>query len=95
MRTVLAFMILGLSSPVTAQVDLDMSYTRSAGDIARTNIGNRAVDRSVRGRAPSTDRATREARNVCAQRWQLRARHGAGHPKVRRLLALCEQAGFR
>ena len=83
-----------MGAPVTAQVDLDMSYTRNAGDIARSNIGNRAVDRAVRGRALSTDRATREAKNVCAQRAQLRARHGAGNPMVRKLEQLCAAHGL-
>jgi hypothetical protein len=83
-----------IGAPVMAQVDLDMSYTRNAGDIARTNIGNKAVDRAVRGRSASTSQRTREATAVCAQRAQLRARHGSDDPRIRKLEQLCAAQGL-
>jgi hypothetical protein len=85
---------IALASPALAQVDLDMSYTANAGSIARTNIGNKAVDRAVRRRPASPSQRTREAAAVCAQRTRLLARHGSDDPRIRKLEQLCASRGL-
>lgn len=87
-----AWFSIALASPVPAQVDLDTSYTANAGSIARTQIGNKMVEkrsREYRRRSPARTASIARARCADARR---AAADGAEDTA---LLRLCARAGYR
>ena len=91
-RTLLPALAIGLAAPAFAQDGAlgDMTVVGSA--LSHKQMADRAAGgSSPRG---SSDASTSRARANCAKLGQLRARFGAGDPRIQRLDRLCAQAGY-
>lgn len=84
-----------IAAPVAAQ---DMPGAVDLGALSRTQVQSSMADGyAERGGARSSSRngLSPSAQRHCDNAPTYRAKYGAGHPKVKELMALCRQAGYR
>lgn len=82
-----------LASSAIAQ-DLPTTQLEDHAQVVRQDALTRALLRQRQSRARSSGTLSPEARAACANKKRAAANLGWGHPKVRRLYALCAQAVY-
>lgn len=82
------------SVPAFAQLDA-MSWGDASASLGQTQVMSEVINEQARsGGGTSAVSSKQRAQATCAQRSALKAKHGAGDPRIQQLYKLCARQGY-